>query len=238
MSGVVFHEKKRGFIDGYSASGNITLPSNSFMYDTTLPTFVAYAFFGCHHSNGGNFDAGIQVAGSGKYRLFINGGSVIEKKGDSTWYESPNSFSASGTHKLTVELIYVNSNKGQVKVSACGQSLSANFASGQWSGKFQNGVQFWKEMTVASSLNPFTNLWSAANKSRTQKVYMSDMTFGEVKVLRYSGGSTQYSLDSNCSPSSTPKIDGSGSLPSWSQMRYSGTPTSGSSNKFSIDCRP
>lgn len=126
-----------------------------------------------------------------------------------------------------------------MEISGFGKTLAANFASGKWS-SFKNGVCFWKEMTIASNQNPFTDLWSSTNISSTKTVYMNDLTFKEVKILRHSGGTTQYSLDSSCTVASgTPKLDAnsSGSMPTWEQMKYGGTPTSGSTNLFSIDCR-
>lgn len=240
MGGIIFHEKKATFTDGYKAWGDVTLPTNSVMLGSGTPTFVSYAMFGCHN-NAGNFDAGIQVYGGGKYKLILNGGTALEPKSDgSTWYET-SAFSASGTSTLTVELIYLTSTTGKVTISGFSKSLSANFGTGMWQNKFQNGVKFWKEMTIASSLTTFTDLWSSSNITNTQTVYMGDLTFKEVKLLRHSGGTTQYSLDSNSTTTTgTPKLDPytSGSMPTWQQMRYGGTPTSGTTNLFSIDCRP
>ncbi|GHU50907.1 hypothetical protein FACS1894127_6760 [Clostridia bacterium] len=238
MGGIIFHEKKATFSDGYKAYGNVTLPTNSIMLPSGSPTFVSYAFFGCHGNNNiGNFDAGIQVSGgagsAARYKLFLNGGSVLA----ASWYETTPAFYASGTQTLTVELVYLTATTGKVVISGFGKTLSANFGTGMWQNKFQNGVQFYKELTVASSENPFTNLWSSANINKTKTVYMNDMTFGAVSVQRHSGATT--SLDSNCTiTTGTPKLDPqtSGSVPTWAQMRYGGTPTSGSSNYFSIDC--
>ncbi len=190
----------------------------------------------------GNFDAGIQVYGGGKYKLILNGGTVLKPQTNgSRWYETAAFTISNNTSTLTVELIYSSSTEGKVTISGFGKSLSADFDEGMWQNKFQNGVKFWKEMTIASNLNPFTDLWSSSNITKTQTVYMNDLTFKEVKLLRHSGGSTQYSLDSNCTTTTgTPKLDPytSGSMPAWQQMRYGGTPTSGSTNLFSIDCRP
>jgi hypothetical protein len=158
-----------------------------------------------------------------------------------TWKESSQPFTSGGTSSLVVELVYLAATTGKVTLNGWNQSLESNFKAGMWQNKFQNGVQFWKEMTIASNQNPFTNLWSTANKPQTETVVMPDITFAEVKVLRHSGGTTQYSLDSNCTTTTgTPKLDPqtSGSMPTWQQMKYGGTPTSGATNKFSIDCRP
>ena len=242
MGGIIFHEKKAGYSDGYKVWGDIVLPTNSTMLDTLPTTFVAYALFGCHSNGYGNFDAGLQVCGNGQYKLCLNGGkpetSVLKLNNGVAWYESAK-FNASGTITLTAELIYVSPTKGKARVSTGEHSVEAEFATGLWENKFQNGVCFWKEMTVASNQEPFTNLWSTQNIALTQTVYMSDMTFKEVKYKRHSGGNIDYSLDSaEIITTGTPKLDGqsTGSMPTWDQMIY-GTASNGYSNTFSIDCR-
>ena len=86
------------------------------------------------------------------------------------------------------------------------------------------------------------SMWNSSNISRTQEVYMSDISFGEVKMLRHSGSSTQFSLDSysTTTTGTQPIMDrqDTGSMPDWSKLRYGGVPTTGNVNVFSIDCRP
>lgn len=169
------------------------------------PAFVAYALFGCHRLEGtapvGNFDAGIQVCGNGQYKLCFNGGGVFAE----VWKE-PLPFAASGSGTMTVELVYLTSTTGKVVLSAFGQTLECNFAPGKWN-SFRNGVKFWKEMTVATSANPITDLWLPANLSRIQTIYMNDFTFGEAKYLRHSGSTTEFSLDAGASVTNTPKLE-------------------------------
>lgn len=236
-SGITFHEKKANYSDCYKAWAEITLPSNSVMLPSGTPTFVAYALFGCHHSSAGNFDAGIQVCGNGKYKLCFNGGTMGAL--EAPWVESKTTFSARGKGTMTVELVYLTATTGKVVLSAFGQTLECNFASGKWS-SFKNGVKFWKEMTVATGANPITTLWSSYS-TKIKTVYMSDFTFGTVKFLRHATGtSTEFVLDNDCEVSSTPRIDGGDTgrvLPSWEQLRYGGLPTTGVTDTLSIDCR-
>lgn len=71
---------------------------------------------------------------------------------------------------------------------------------------------------------------------------MNDISFGEVKMLRHSGSSTQFSLDtySTTTTGTQPIMDRQdiGSMPDWSKLRYGGVPTNGNVNVFSIDCKP
>ncbi len=63
-----------------------------------------------------------------------------------------------------------------------------------------------------------------------------------IKMLRHSGSSTQFSLDSysTTTTGTQPIMDrqDTGSMPDWSKLRYGGVPTNGNVNVFSIDCRP
>lgn len=243
MGGVIFHEKQGTLTDCYKAWGTITLPAASNMLATTFPTFVSYVLFGCHRDGVGNFDAGLQVCGGNQYKLCLNGGNALANKPEdnSNWYEKSFTAPASASSVMTVELIYESETAGRVELSAFGQTLSAPFASGMWN-YFRQGVRFWKEMTIASSLSAIISMWNSSNISRTQEVYMSDISFGEVKMLRHSGSSTQFSLDSysTTTTGTQPIMDrqDTGSMPDWSKLRYGGVPTNGNVNVFSIDCRP
>ncbi|MCL1809800.1 MAG: hypothetical protein FWG42_08595, partial [Clostridiales bacterium] len=59
------------------------------------------------------------------------------------------------------------------------------------------GVRFQKEMSIATGTSKVIDMWSSAIINRTRGVFMTDMTFGEVKVLRHST-TTPYILDGNC----------------------------------------
>lgn len=248
MGGVIFHEKQGTLRDCYKAWGTVTLPASSYMLADAMPTFVSYVLFGCHREddNGnpiGNFDAGLQVCGQNQYKLCLNGGNALEinTPDGKSWYEKAFTKTGSSSSVMTVELKYETETEGHVELSAFGQTLCAPFAPGMWS-QFKHGVKFWKEMTIASSLSAISSMWNSSNISRTQGVYMNDISFGEVKMLRHSGSSTQFSLDtySTTTTGTQPIMDrqDTGSMPEWSKLRYGGVPTNGNVNVFSIDCRP
>lgn len=228
MSGIIFHEKRSNLNDCYKAWGKVTLPASSKMLYENPPTFVAYALFGCHCVNVGNFDVGIQVCEKGVYKLCLNGGNALKKP----WDEKP--FSASGESTLEVLI----SDK-KVTLSAFNTTLSGEFNDNIWPFFNNNGVQFWKEMTIGVGKDRVTDMWISPNLERMQTVFMADLIFDEVTVKRKNN--TECSLDDNCTiTQGTPKLESgsTGSMPSWSQMRYGGVPTSGARNFFSIDCRP
>jgi len=233
MAGIFFHRKIALVThnDGYQASGSITLPSASTMLSDS-PTFVAYAQLGCFGSDGKNFDAGLQVYGKGWYKLILNGGAVLER----SWYEGA-AFNTTGTKTLTVKLEQIDANSGKVVVSFGDKSISLKFAANKWKGIYSNGVRFSKEMTIAVGTAKLIDMWSSANIGRTKNVNMSNMTFGEVKILRHST-STPYILDGNCVVETTslkgPILEGTGAFPSSTQLQYTCSPTEGSANQFSI----
>lgn len=199
-------------------------------------------FFGCHSPKSTNFDAGIQVCGGGKYNLFLNGKGVIE----SDWKQSDYPFSASGSYVMSVELIWQSQTSGMVKVELSDtnggsvQSLEANLV--RWTDLI-NGVAFWKELTLATGANEIAELWSTPEFiEKTQKIYMSTLAFNGVRLLRHSGGETEYSLSDYCETTlPIPRLapEDKGTMPTWAQMRYGcNSPGYGPTNYFSIDCRP
>lgn len=236
-SGVFFHKKNAKFTDGYKATGTVMLPTKSTFLPSGSPTFVAYAQFGCFGSRSGNFDAGIVIQGNGNYALFINGGAVIKpQQNGSRWYQT-SSVSRTGSTTLTVELVWLASNRGKVVVTGLGISLEAEFGDGWWAGNFQNGVQFCKELTVACSADAFADMFKGTNHTKTKTVYMNDITFGQINVARHSGQTTVLDTTTNSTAEKTPYLDGDSKVwPTWENFRYGMSSTTAASNYFSIDC--